>query len=181
MDAPAGRGAGVPLALHRSPAAGFDEPFEMLAACHERVDRMLRLLQRLGAHLAVQGADTAAAEAARDLMRYFDQAAPQHHEDEERHVVPRLRAAGHVAAADRIVAEHRRMAAAWQALREQLVEIEHGRWPRGAAAPGAGFAELHRAHIQHEDRVAFPVAAAASDAAARATMGTEMAARRGLR
>lgn len=181
MVAPGGRGAGVPLALHRSPAAGFDEPFEMLAACHERVERMLRLLQRLGGHVAEHGADTAAAEAARDLMRYFDQAAPQHHEDEERHVLPRLRAAGQGAAADRIVAEHRQMAAAWQGLREQLVEIEQGRWARAGAAPGAGFAELYRAHVEHEDRVAFPVAAAASDAPARAAMGAEMAARRGLR
>ena len=28
---------------HSAPAAGFEEPFEMLATCHERVERMLAL------------------------------------------------------------------------------------------------------------------------------------------
>lgn len=41
----------TPTILHAAPAAGFDEPFEMLTACHGRVDRMLALLQRLATHL----------------------------------------------------------------------------------------------------------------------------------
>ena len=81
----------IPLVLHAAPAAGFDEPFEMLAACHERVQRMLRLLRRLAAHLGEHGADAQAAQAAVDVMRYFDEAAPRHHDDEELHVLPRLR------------------------------------------------------------------------------------------
>ena len=31
---------------HRSPSVGYEEPFEMLDACHERVQRMLSLLGR---------------------------------------------------------------------------------------------------------------------------------------
>ena len=80
----------TPLILHAAPAAGFDEPFELLAACHQRVERMLGLLQRLQPHLQAHGADRAGAEAARDLLRYFDLAAPHHHEDEELHVLPVL-------------------------------------------------------------------------------------------
>src|SRR5689334_2494815 len=76
----------------RSPEAGFDQPFEMLHACHERVRRSLRLLQRLVAHAQVHGADAQVREAAADVLRYFDLAAPAHHEDEERHLVPRLQA-----------------------------------------------------------------------------------------
>ena len=60
---------------------GFEQPFEMLTACHERVHRMLRLLGKLREHLATRGHDEQAAQAARDVMRYFDQAAPLHHED----------------------------------------------------------------------------------------------------
>ena len=51
------------LSLHAAPAAGFDQPFEMLLACHQRVDRMLRLLQRLAPHLATHGADAEAVRA----------------------------------------------------------------------------------------------------------------------
>jgi len=37
--------------LLATPAVGFEQPFEMLAACHERVNRMLALLERLREHL----------------------------------------------------------------------------------------------------------------------------------
>ena len=41
--------------LFDPPGAGFDAPFEMLGACHERVRRMLRLLARLQAHCRTPG------------------------------------------------------------------------------------------------------------------------------
>jgi hypothetical protein len=60
------------LPLHTAPVAGFDEPFAMLAACHERVERMLQLLERLATHLAAQGDEAFAAQLEqehRDLRR----------------------------------------------------------------------------------------------------------------
>ena len=175
----------LPLNLVRAPAAGFDEPFEMLAACHERVERMLALLERVQAHVATHGADGDARQAARDVMRYFDQAAPHHHEDEERHVLPRLRAQGQAALADRLHADHEAMGAAWRRLREDLVALaergERAVVPAPGAASGwAAFTALYRAHVALEDGQAFPLAAAQADPAARAAMGQEMAARRGL-
>jgi hemerythrin-like domain-containing protein len=177
-----------PLPLHRAPGAGFDQPFEMLAACHERVERMLVLLERLAEHLPRHGADAQARDAARDIMRYFDQAAPHHHEDEERHVLPALRASGaadDLALAERLHADHETMALAWQALRTVLAAIEQGEWAAGAAGAGgpevASFAALYREHMTREDGAAFPRAAARVQGAARAAMGAEMAARRGLR
>lgn len=41
--------------LNSAPAVGFDQPYEMLEACHERVERSLNLLLRLGAHLRARG------------------------------------------------------------------------------------------------------------------------------
>lgn len=170
--------------LHRSPAVGFEEPFEMLSACHERVERMLQLLERLAEHLPQRGADTQAADAARDVMRYFDLAAPHHHEDEERHVLPALRADGRAALsalADRLHADHEQMHGAWAALRSTLVQIERGQWPAGAAFDAvAPFAALYRAHIAAEEGEAYPEAAAHVLGPARAAMGREMAARRGV-
>lgn len=168
--------------LHRAPAAGFDQPFELLAACHERVERMLGLLERLDAHLPAHGADAQAQDAACDVMRYFDQAAPHHHEDEERHVLPALREAGLDALAARLHADHLEMSAAWQALRVPLAEVAAGRWEADARLePVAGFAALYRAHMAREDSEAFPLAAARLQGAARTAMADEMAARRGLR
>lgn len=169
------------VTLHRSPSAGFDRPYDMLAACHERVARMLDLLERIGTHLPQHGADRQAQDAARDVMRYFDIAAPLHHQDEERHVFPRLRAMGQGALADRLHADHEAMAPAWVAVRAALAEIEAGRVPP-AAALGCwdGFVALYRRHREEEDAAAYPVAEAATSAPEARAMGAEMSARRGL-
>ena len=84
----------VALPGMHTPGAGFDEPFAMLDACHDRVRRSLDLLERLRAYLQDKGCDDSARQAARDVLRYFDIAAPLHHEDEELHVFPPLLAQG---------------------------------------------------------------------------------------
>lgn len=173
----------APNQLHASPAAGFDQPFEMLAACHERVERTLALLERLAAHLAGHGCDAQAAAAARDVMRYFDIAAPAHHEDEERHLLPALRAAGDDAFAAQLEQEHVELRRRWAGLRRTLSSVVDGTWVAGGA-DGFGtwhaFAALYRAHAEAEDRLAFPVTRARLDADTLAAMGREMARRRGL-
>lgn len=177
---PPAKAAGL---LHQAPAAGFDQPFEMLEACHERVQRMLQLLERLAAHLPVHGCDAQAAAAARDVMRYFDIAAPAHHEDEERHVLPALRAAGDEAFAAQIEQEHHELHRQWAALRRSLAEVAAGTWVgTGPAEFGAWqqYAALYRAHAAAEEAIAFPAARAALDDAATAAMGREMAERRGV-
>ena len=163
--------------LHTPPSVGFDQPFEMLSACHERVQRSLALLGRLAAHLPKAGADPAARDAARDVLRYFDLAAPQHHEDEERHVLPRLRALGQAEVADRLAADHVAMHAAWLALRPGLLALrDEGRLPDTAAWPA--FAARYEAHIALEETQAYPAVRAALGAGEAAAMGDEMAGRR---
>lgn len=171
------------LPLHAAPAAGFDAPFEMLAACHDRVERMLVLLERLAAHLPAHGCDVQAASAASDVLRYFDIAAPAHHEDEERHVLPALRAAGDDAFAAQLEQEHVELRRRWAGLRRMLSSVVDGTWVPGVAegfANWRAFVALYRAHAEAEDRVAFPAVRARLDAEAQAAMGREMARRRGL-
>lgn len=179
-----------PLTFHSSPAAGFDEPFEMLLACHERVQRMLALLLRLAEHLATHGADEQARQAARDVMRYFDQAGPAHHEDEERHLFPLLLAqgeAGTTAVVQRLQQDHVAMGEQWRAVRADLVDIEAGQWRPGplgrlaAALPRwQAYAELYAAHIEAEEGRAYPAARPLLLPPALRAMGEEMAQRRGV-
>ncbi len=113
----------VSLPGHRPLAAGLEAPFEMLAACHERVERMLALQAKLQQHLLDKGCDEAARQAARDVMRYFDVAAPLHHQDEELHVFPPLLAGLDTALralAGRLINEHRQMESAWIPARSVL-------------------------------------------------------------
>lgn len=174
------------LTLHEAPAAGFETPFELLQACHQRVHRMLRLLERLALHLAQHGADAQAREAARDVQRYFDIAGPAHHEDEERHLFPRLRQQGSAAEqvlVHQLAEDHAAMATHWAVLREDLRAIAAGR-----ASPGedplrdarwTAFAALYRQHIEAEETQAYPAARAWFTAEELAAAGREMAARRG--
>src|SRR5512137_386080 len=71
-------------------APGYDDPLGMLAACHRRIERQLGTLERLQRHLPVHGCDADARAAAAGILRYFDNAAPHHHADEEDSVFPRL-------------------------------------------------------------------------------------------
>ncbi|HET7863752.1 MAG TPA: hemerythrin domain-containing protein [Burkholderiaceae bacterium] len=175
-----------PLTLHAGPAASFDAPFEMLAACHQRVARMLDLLARLGAHLSAKGNEDAARQAARDVMRYFDLAGPAHHEDEERHVFPVLDAVPDPAVqalVARLRHEHLAMAALWQAVRADLARVACGAWQAdpASAARWDAFAVLYRQHIAAEESLAYPAAQPRLDGLAQAAMGLEMARRRGAR
>ena len=174
------------LTLHAAPSAGFDEPFEMLLACHQRVERMLGLLERLAGHLDARGCDDAARQAAQDVMRYFDLAGPAHHEDEERHVLPLLAASPDPtlrALAARLRQDHRAMGAQWQDLRADLAAVADNRWPAAPDAARAvrwrGFAALYRDHVRAEEGQAYPAVRAWLDGPAQAAMGREMANRRG--
>ncbi|MFZ1501099.1 MAG: hemerythrin domain-containing protein [Giesbergeria sp.] len=155
---------GIPLPGFGAPAVGFDTPFEMLEACHERVQRTLALQQRLCEHLQTKGCDASARSAARDVLRYFDIAAPLHHEDEERHVFPALHAVQDEAllvAVTRLQAEHVAMAQRWTLARSALLALAGGSITQFSAeqlaaldAFAAGYAE----HIRTEEEWVYPAA-----------------------
>lgn len=171
------------LILHAAPAAGFDEPFEMLLACHQRVERMLVLLERLAQHLAQRGADADAQQAATDVMRYFDLAGPAHHEDEERHLFPALQASGDATLQGLVHGlqqDHQAMTARWQAVRADLLTVQAGSLPQVlAASRWAAFAGLYRRHVALEESLAYPAAQPLLGPDQRVGMGQEMAQRRG--
>lgn len=171
------------MANNGTPAIDFGRPFEALAAFHAKLAVMLSSLERLANHVQGRGNDAAAREGALELMRFFDLAAPAHHQDEERHVFPALRRQGDEAFAAQLELEHREMARRWGEVRATLFDIAYAGWQPGPAAPELAawrlFAELYRVHMESEDREAFPAARAAIDADAEKVMGAEMARRRG--
>lgn len=173
--------------LAATAASGFEEPFEMLEACHERVQRMLRLLERLRAHVATQGADEQARQAARDVMRYFDIAAPQHHLDEERHVFPPLLAAGDAgmaAVVRRLQQDHVQMEGGWARARAVLAALSEGALASldaQATQALADFAALYADHIVAEEGLVYPAARECLQQADLQAMSQDMMQRRGVR
>ena len=160
-------------------------PFEMLGACHERVQGMLALLERLRERMRAQGADGQVRQAAADVMRYFDLAAREHHRDEELHVFPPLLAQGDAAVVATIVRlqiDHLNMEWRWLAAHDVLAAIAEGivqsLTPVHDAALDA-FVRLYDKHIEIEEQIVFPAAAALVTGAPLRTMGREMMTRRG--
>nr|WP_054020541.1 hemerythrin domain-containing protein [Piscinibacter sakaiensis] len=163
----------------------------MLAACHGRIERHLDLIERLAGHLARAGADASARDAAAQLLRYFGTAVPLHHADEEQDLFPALHEA--VAGSDAVclralteglATQHRRLDAAWEALRPVLRRLADGApfdaaadWPADAAA---AFLAANHEHLAREDGELLPMAARLLDAAALAAIGRAMRERRGI-
>lgn len=177
----------IPLPGHAAPAAGFEVPLEMLAACHGRVQAQCATLQRLLPHLATHGADQAAREAATAVMRYFDTAARDHHADEEQDLFPALIEA--MAGSDAVclhdltralAAEHRQLEALWRGLRKALTQLVAG--DRAALTPALvqDFVALYTGHIAREEAELLPMAARLLDDAALDRVGLAMRQRRGL-
>jgi hemerythrin-like domain-containing protein len=167
-------------------AAGFEQPFEMLHACHERVERMITLLGRLRDHARAHGADEQARQAAHDVMRYFDTAAPKHHEDEELHVFPALIALNDESVSQvvaQLQQDHLQMEKHWKAARELLQAFADGRHTAFDESEDAvldAFAGLYAGHIEAEESVAYPRAAALIEGEQLQAMSRDMMARRGL-
>ena len=178
----------VDIPGHRAPAVGLDSPFEMLQACHERVNQSLALMQRLQLYLREKGLDGDARQAARDVMRYFDMAAPLHHQDEELHVFPPLLqgldASLHTVI-HQLMDDHRVMETRWATARaalNRIAECDISDWtaltPEQTQAL-TGFASLYARHIADEEEVVSPAARACMAPTAVEGMSQDMMRRRG--
>lgn len=167
---------------------GFDVPFEMLAACHERVLRTLDLLESLRRHMHLHGFDANASDAIRDVMRFFDLAGPLHHEDEELHVFPVLLAhqkARLGAVIRQLQQDHRDMEDTWAGVRAVLVRAqEAGRETRNPVLTAADdlafarFADLYGDHIRTEESLVYPASLERLGVHDLGVMGADMMRRR---
>jgi hemerythrin-like domain-containing protein len=171
----------------RTPGAGFDEPVEMWLACHERVRRFTLLMGRLAEHLRGNGYDEDAQVTATSIRRYFNEAAPRHHEDEEVDMFPRLRKRLAADAnptvsdvVDQVEADHLEMAGLWKRLDATLAEIQRGKPAELDPSLIDRFATLYHHHIDAEERVLLPAMKRVFSKSDWQAIGRAMAERRGL-
>lgn len=162
----------------------FATPLAMLVACHDRVRHYAALTRTLVTHLEQHGADAAAIAGAQSILRYFDVAAPLHHQDEDEDLFaamlpladPTLRAN-----IEAIMAEHDTLGALWQEVRQALLAVVAGDDNQLTHALAARFAQLYPAHALREEEDIYPYAKVLLDEATLAELGRRMAARRGQR
>ncbi len=179
----------LPFPGHHSPDAGFEAPFEMLEACHDRVRRMFALLARVRQHLDEIGWEEKVGLAARDVLRYFEMAAPNHHLDEELHVFPAVLTGPDADLQDIVRGLHRDhldMLRAWPAIRQVLQSIANssvGQWvplDDDAKALLDLFASLYARHVEQEDLLIYPASRRLLSVAALNEMSRDMRQRRGV-
>lgn len=160
-------------------APSIDDPMELLRACHDKVRRFAGLTLRLREHLSRSGPDAQAQEAAQSILRYFDIAAPLHHQDEDENLFPALKSLMQpplTACIDEVAAEHDSLGHLWQALQPWLRATAAGQ-PREAPAEIDDFARCYPAHAQREEDQIYPAAAQLS-AEQRQAISVAMVARR---
>jgi hemerythrin-like domain-containing protein len=170
------------------PPAGFDDPLEMLLACHRRIEKQLETLKRLRAHLAAKGVDPEASAAAQSILRYFAKSAVDHHQDEEHDVFPLLEARmGSDGDAVRfralravLEADHRELEAAWHRLKRPLEGVAEGLMRTLPEAEVLTFCAAYASHILAEETVLPEFFRRWVDERDQETLGRAMAARRRL-
>jgi len=168
-------------------APGFDQPIAVLKHCHDRIRKQIRTMQNLAAHLSRDGQNLDAQQAANAVLRYFNHAAHQHHEDEEHDLLPMLQAVATGEDASvlnallpGIMEEHRQMDAAWRILDEQLKEIASGASSSLSGEDVNRFADLYATHMDKEETQIAPMAKRLFSAAQMKQLGDAMCARRGI-
>jgi hemerythrin-like domain-containing protein len=168
-------------------APSFDNPLEMLHACHGKILQQCDTLRKLVTHLPSAGCDEQAQQAAQSILRYFDSAGQFHHQDEEEDLFPALRkAAGSDKShlenlLERLLQEHVAMSDAWESLRPALLQVAQGAQVTLAPALSEDFINRYAQHIAVEESELLPLATRLLDAEQMRKLGKHMAERRGAR
>ncbi|MBC8024002.1 MAG: hemerythrin domain-containing protein [Burkholderiales bacterium] len=140
-------------------AVGFDDPLEMLLACHRRIERQLATLEKLRSHMDAHGVDAEASTAAQGVLRYFLKAAEDHHDDEEKDLFPLLeeripagaeKARFH-ALRGTLERDHAEVRGRWARLRKPLEAIADGMTRTLQATEVREFVDAYKRHIAAEE------------------------------
>jgi hemerythrin-like domain-containing protein len=169
----------------RKPAAGTAQSaFGVLDECHRQTLAALDKLETIVARLEAGAADSETRALAGDVVRHFSTTARQHHEDEERHVFPKLATSDDkaiVQAVLRLQEDHHWLEEDWMSLEPHVDAVACGQSWYDVALLREGsdiFAALSRDHIALEEACLYPEARARLQPGEQQEMGREMAARR---
>lgn len=105
--------------------ASWDDPVAMLYACHGKVKQFCKQLQILPEYLQKHGCNQAVKNDVKQILTYFNVAAPLHHADEEQDFFPALLQYEPLAHATivELESQHHELHQNWQRLSAQLAEL----------------------------------------------------------
>ena len=165
-------------------SASARDGFDILDVCHRQTVYALGKLAALVSRLAAHGPDAQARELAAEILLHFSTTAREHHEDEERHVFPKLLTSDDpdiVQAVLRLQQDHDWLAEDWMALSPHIDAVARGHsgFDLDVLREGAAvFTALSHDHIALEESIVYPRARASLRTGDRREMAQEMARRR---
>jgi len=176
----------MPVQIGAKLDAGFDDPLGMLKDCHRRIENFLRILCQAAERRPEGALSAAERDAVEAALTYFRTGGERHNRDEEDSLFPRLREA--VSAADLEAIRELETEHGEAAELHATVERLYSRWIASGSlssedrqsllAATDRLQRLYAGHIQVEENVVFPRAAAMLDARAIAAIGSEFQNRR---
>ena len=158
--------------------------FEVLDACHRQTVLMLDQLTLMLARLQADGADAQARALAGEIVGLFTTTSRQHHEDEERHIFPKMLASTDpdtVQAVLRLQQDHRWLEQDWSELSAQIDAVANGQswYDIDILREGVEiFTALSHEHVALEESCIYPQAREQLGASERQVMALEMDSRR---
>ena len=161
--------------------------FDVLDACHRQTLFTLGKLAALVTRLSNIGADPTARALASDIVRFFSTTAREHHEDEERHIFPKLVTSADpeiVQAVLRLQQDHDWLEENWMEISPHIDAVACGQacYDIDILREGAEvFIALSHDHVALEESCIYPQARVRLVTGERTEMGREMAARRKAR
>jgi len=169
------------LDIPNLPAPGFDQPLELLRACHMKMLMNCRTLEKLAGHIHRENIDQTARDTAATIRRYFNEAAPLHHQDEEQDLFPLLLtiSACLKGVICQLNQEHTTLEESWAVLDELLAKPESINDSEAFTELCGAFAQAYRDHIAvEEENILLPIEGQLTEPQLE-RLGRAMAARRG--
>lgn len=159
--------------------ATWNEPIEMLYACHDKVKRFCRQLRILPDYLEKHGYTQAVLNDVEQILTYFNRAAPLHHEDEEQDFFPQLVTFSPQAQATiaELASQHQELHENWIVLSVQLEELLAEKRDNIDVMLIAQFVHGYEHHITLEEPL-FELGREVIPAERLASIGQKMSARR---
>lgn len=169
------------------PDSDFNDPIGLLEDCHRRIEQFLDVLLTLSGQTQGNELTNEQRAALETALQYFREAAPKHTADEEESLFPRLRASQHRA---KEMLDHLHTDHVTADQNHQGVDELFRRWLADGFLSAPEFVRLnsllhslrdtYARHIKEEETQIFPDAARILTTLDLKTIGSEMAARRGL-
>lgn len=179
------------VTIGKKPESDFDDPVGMLRDCHKRITYFLDTLAFAAKKFRGLPLPHDVRTAVLNSLRYFREAAPKHNADEEQSLFPRIRTSIRSEESTAVLMQSLQDEHRWAEGLHETADDLIRTWIANSSLNTEESEKListltqlqsfYAEHIGHEEQTIFPLAEESLSAPEIASIGAEMAARRGVK